>query len=272
MAYSTKQWLDHVVDQNGTVIQKGTPLSAGNMNRMEEGIALSLYGGGALDAEAYAQLNALKKENDLLFKQRLQQSEVYLYNKYVQDGCRLNKMPNSRYLEICRTSTYLEGDVSKIYVDGKVVGMKDEQTAIMIPQNNGTSSKVFFIFIDYIDNKYKLNISEVEPNNKLILYRATVPAGDLRPDLNSVTLTDVRKINSNSYFRSTDPFCTVSLPGYAMMDTNYKVDVSIDDATDTSRVGDVIVYDKQRNGFKIKITGDADNVKLSWNIVETRLK
>lgn len=272
MAYSVKQWLDHVVDQGGTVIQKGTPLSASNMNRMEEGIALSLYAGGALDAEAFAQLNALKKEIDSLFKQRLQQSQVYLYNKYVKDGCRLNKMSNSRYLEICRTSAYVEGDVSIVYVDGKVVGMKDEQTAIMIPQNNGMSSKVFFIFIDYIDNKYKLNISEVEPTNKLILYKATVPAGDLRPDLNSVTLTDVRKINSNSYFRNSDPFCTVSIQGYAMIDTDYKVDVSIDEATDISRVGDVIVYDKQKNGFKVKITGDADNVKLSWNIVETRLK
>jgi hypothetical protein len=57
-----------------------------------------------------------------------------------------------------------------------------------------------------------------------------------------------------------------------MIDTEYKVNVSIDEATDIPRVGNVIVYDKQKNGFKAKITGDADNVKLSWNIVETRLK
>lgn len=272
MAYSTKQWFDHVVDQQGQVIQKGTPLSASNMNRMEEGISDSLFINGALNAEALAMINALKKENDLLFKQRLQQSEVYLYNKYVKEGCRLNKMSNSRYLEICRGSEFKQGDSSIIYVDGKIVGIKDEQTIIMIPQNNTSNSKVFFIFIDYLDNAYKLNISEIEPVDKLILYKATVPANDLRPDLNSVSLSDVRKINNNSYFRNTDPFCTVSLPGYSMLDTDYKVNVSVDEATDISRVGNIVVYDKQKNGFKIKITGDADNVKLSWNIVETRLK
>lgn len=36
--YNKTIWQDHVVDQNGQVIQQGTPLSARNMNLIENGI------------------------------------------------------------------------------------------------------------------------------------------------------------------------------------------------------------------------------------------
>lgn len=36
--YNKTIWQDHVVDQNGQVIQQGTPLSARNMNSIENGI------------------------------------------------------------------------------------------------------------------------------------------------------------------------------------------------------------------------------------------
>jgi len=37
MAYTKKKWLDHIVDQNGAIIQQGTPVSAGNLNNLEVG-------------------------------------------------------------------------------------------------------------------------------------------------------------------------------------------------------------------------------------------
>jgi len=39
MPYSQKQWQDRIKDAQGNIIQEGTPFSAGNMNRMEQGIA-----------------------------------------------------------------------------------------------------------------------------------------------------------------------------------------------------------------------------------------
>lgn len=270
--YERTIWQDHVKDQYGNVIQKGTPLSAKNMNNIEEGVDIGVNASGAVTGELLHQINALKKEQDKNVKQRFQQGEVYLYNKFIKVGCIINKMANSRYIEVCRTGTFTNGDMSTVYVDGKIITINDEQTILMIPQNNTASSKVFFIYVDYLDNKYRLNISEIEPVGKLILYKATVPSNDLRPDLNSVTLTDMRKIINNSFIRNTEPFSVISLPGHTMNDLNYKVDVTIDSATDLQAVGDVTVYDKQLNGFKIKITGNADNVKLAWNIVETRVK
>lgn len=270
--YERTIWQDHVKDQYGSVIQEGTKLSAKNMNNIEEGVNTALNIEGGIVGELLHQINALKKEQEKNLNQRQQQGTVYLYNKYVKDGCKLNKMTNSRYVEVCRTGTFTNGDVSIIYSDGKVLQIPDEQTVIMIPQNNTSSSKVFFIYIDYLDNRYKITISEVEPKDKLIIYKATVPANDLRPDLNSVTLTDVRKVINNNYIRSTEPFCVVSLPGYPVMNSDYGVYVVIDEASDIQRVGDLIVYDKQPNGFKIKITGDADNVKLRWTLINPNIK
>lgn len=56
------------------------------------------------------------------------------------------------------------------------------------------------------------------------------------------------------------------------MNNDYGVYVVVDEATDVQRVGDIVIYDKQPNGFKIKITGDADNVKLRWTLINPNLK
>lgn len=39
MPYTKKTWEDRIVDAGGAVIQPGTPVSAGNMNRIEQGVA-----------------------------------------------------------------------------------------------------------------------------------------------------------------------------------------------------------------------------------------
>lgn len=270
--YNRTRWQDHVKDQNSVVIQEGTKLSAKNMNNIEDGLETATNVEGAMVAELLHQSNAMKKEQDKNLNQRQQQGTLYLYNKYVKSGCVLNKMVNSRYVEVCRAGTFVSGDVSIVYVDGKVIQILDEQTVVMIPQNNTSSSKVFFIYIDYLDNKYKITISDVEPVGKLIIYKATVPASDLRPDLNSVTLTDVRTVNNNTYFRNSDPYCLVAIPGYPVMNSDYGVYVAVDEATDMKGIGDVVVYDKQPNGFKIKITGDSDNVKLRWTLINPNLR
>ncbi|MDI9412774.1 MAG: hypothetical protein QM401_04255 [Bacillota bacterium] len=47
--YERLEWLDEVKDQDGKIIQKGTPLSARNMNRMEAGITEALEIGEDLE-------------------------------------------------------------------------------------------------------------------------------------------------------------------------------------------------------------------------------
>lgn len=142
-SYNRTKWQDHVKDQHGSVIQEGTKLSAKNMNNIENGVEIALNAEGALVGELLHQNNALKKEQEKNINQRQQQGTIYLYNKYVKDGCKLNKMSNSRYVEVSRTGIFTDGDMSITYVDGKIIPIKDEKTIVMIPQNNTSSSKVF---------------------------------------------------------------------------------------------------------------------------------
>lgn len=55
MPYSQKQWQDRIKDAQGNIIQEGTPFSAGNMNRMEQGIV-----------DAHAQLEEAARQKQTL--------------------------------------------------------------------------------------------------------------------------------------------------------------------------------------------------------------
>lgn len=277
--YEKITWYDRVVDQNGQVIQEGTPLSAANMNRMEAGIDLAANTVGALVAEALTQINALKKELDKWQNQKLVQGTVYIYNKYVIEGCIISAMTNSRYLQISRTGTYTPGDASRVYVDGKLVLIPDEQMIAMVPMGDGVSAKDYYAYIDYDSaaGRYKVYLRESSqvPAGKLLLYKVTVPATDQNTDLSAVTITSVRRIEQGNVYYASAPYAIVSLPSSAYAQINYPdydVHVTVEDASDMDRVGQVIVYDKTANGFKLRHTGAADNVKVRWTILNPNVK
>jgi hypothetical protein len=277
--YEKITWYDRVVDQNGQVIQEGTPLSATNMNRMEEGIDLAANTVGAIAVEALTQINSLKKELDKWQNQRVIQGTAYIYNKYVIEGCVISDMPNSRYLQISRTGTYTQGDASKVYVDGKQVLIYDEQMIAMVPMGDGSTNKDYYTYIDYdsVAGRYKVFLREASkvPAGKLLLYKITVPATDENMDLSAVTITSVRRIEQGDVYYTSDPYAIVSLPSSAYAQINYPdydVHVTVEDASDVDRVGQVIAYDKTANGFKLRHTGTADNVKVRWTILNPNIK
>lgn len=277
--YEKITWYDRVVDQNGQVIQEGTPLSATNMNRMEAGIDLAANVVGMLAVEALTQISALKKELDKWQNQRMIQGIAYIYNKFVIEGCIISAMPNSRYLQISRTGTYTASDASRVYVDGKQVLIYDEQMIAMVPMGDGVSAKDYYAYIDYDSaaGRYKVYLRESSqvPAGKLLLYKVTVPATDQNTDLSAVTITSVRRIEQSNVYYTSDPYAIVSLPSSAYAQINYPdydVHVTVEDASDVGRVGQVIVYDKTANGFKLRHTGAADNVKVRWTILNPNVK
>ncbi len=62
--YNKTNWQDHVVDQNGQVIQEGTPLSAKNLNNIEQGVFISNA------------LNAVMAQFNRLLLDRINENEV----------------------------------------------------------------------------------------------------------------------------------------------------------------------------------------------------
>jgi hypothetical protein len=72
---------------------------------------------------------------------------------------------------------------------------------------------------------------------------------------------------NEGYFRSSEPFAIVALQGYIQFDSpDYSVLTEIIEG-DPGLIGDLIIYDKSSNGFKIKFTGSADYAKIRWSLI-----
>ncbi|MHC8516977.1 signal transduction protein [Sporosarcina sp. ITBMC105] len=73
--------------------------------------------------------------------------------------------------------------------------------------------------------------------------------------------------NTNGYFRSADPFTQIGLSGFAQLNApNYDVQLSIVSG-DAGLVGNLEVYDKTQNGFKVRMTGSAKSVSFIWTLI-----
>ncbi len=246
--------------------------SDGYVSHLDADIQLGIV--GATLAETVQKTGAIEKELDKWQNQRLLQGTVTLYNKSVLEGCVISAMPNSRYLQFTKAGTYVANNTSKAYADGKAVGINDIEMLVMVPQYIENGINTYYVYIDYdvSSGTYKPLLSTTVPDGKLVLYKITVPSGDTKLDLSLVTIQDIRRIETNNMFNSTDQIALVSLPGYPQLSTDYAVNLTIQSASDIGAVGDLITYDKQSNGFKIKATGSADNIEIKWTLMNPNIK
>lgn len=77
---------------------------------------------------------------------------------------------------------------------------------------------------------------------------------------------------SNGYFRDAEPFTEVSPGGLAQINSpHYDVFLTPLSSDDLGRVGDLVVYDKTQNGFKVKMTGSANLVTFMWTLINPRV-
>lgn len=75
MDYSPIIWVDHIVDQQGQVVQQGTPMSAEQFNRIEEGVEFSHNQEGNVILQAMQEIGNIKKDMLTLFNQRILQGQ-----------------------------------------------------------------------------------------------------------------------------------------------------------------------------------------------------
>ncbi len=78
-----------------------------------------------------------------------------------------------------------------------------------------------------------------------------------------------------TYFVSSEPFVSVSLPSDTLPELNapnYDVLITPVSASDWGKIGQLIVYDKAQNGFKVKMTGSAASVTFFWTIVNPTIR
>lgn len=75
-----------------------------------------------------------------------------------------------------------------------------------------------------------------------------------------------------NYFRDAEPFVLVSLTGYAQINSpDYDVVITPLSASDMGAIGNLTVYDKTQNGFKVKMSGSATSVTFMWTLLNPRV-
>ena len=214
------------------------------------------------------QVNAANTELDKWQNQRVQQGEATLYNKYVRSGCVVNAVSGTRNIKVTKTGTYLASNYSLVYVDGHIYSIADTENSVAaVPTNTGTTAVNYYAYVDgNASNGYTVRIADAVPVGKLGLYRITVPAGDTAANLNAVSFADIRRVEGSENYYNTRPTVSVPMPGYAAVDApDYDVHLSVL-SHDGVNPG-IEVIERQSGFFTVALTGEADNVKFRWTLV-----
>lgn len=130
--YQRTHWRDHVVDQNGAVIQQGTLQDQAHFNNMEEGIADAILAENLM-IEAYLQLRRTQEHNDAeVFSEilgethtvTLTNNKAYPFNSTVSSpvSVALEKNRRNLYYSVEANVTKVEGGLSgDIHITGKAL-------------------------------------------------------------------------------------------------------------------------------------------------------
>lgn len=218
--------------------------------------------------EALGLSGVLFKEVENIKKRVFAQGIAHIKNKYVIQGFILTKS-DIRALHLSQTGTVGSG-ISKARINGVIITMEDDDYHVSVPTNTDNYAKTYYAYLKkQQDGSYRVEIAQEIPFDGMLLYSLLIPANDTGNNLDNVTLTDQRTIQSdNGWITNSRPYVYVSLP-YTLPSNDYGVDVEVEDATDISAVGAIRIYNKATNGFRIEMTGSADNVKVRWTLHNT---
>ena len=218
--------------------------------------------------EALGLGGVLAREMQVLRKRVFAQGSVVIKNKHVIQGMQLSKS-EIRALHLSQSGTVGAG-VSRAKIDGMIVSLADDDFHVSVPSNETAEAREYFAYLVGSGSNYAVQIGGMVPDTALPLYRVTIPANNTSNSLAAVTLTDLRVTQAaNAWITTFDPWISVSFAD-ALPAADYGVALEVEGATDPAAVGALIVYDKATNGFKIRHTGSADNVRIRWTLLNPR--
>jgi hypothetical protein len=216
--------------------------------------------------EALARASQNQKAIDDVRQRVFSQGTATIKNKHVVQGFVLTKA-DVRYLHLSETGTVGSGE-SIAWIDGRYAKFADDDLEVPIPENPGTDDITRYAYLaDLGAGEYGVLLGETVPDAAMLLYTVIIPAGNTGNDISAVTLTDNREIREpRSWMTTALPSAYVALD-YAMpAGQDYDVLLTVESATDRSAVGELYPYDKQDNGFKVGMTGRADNVLVRYTV------
>jgi hypothetical protein len=264
------QWLKAIADE--VIAARGNYQNL--IARLDALIPLDVESQNAMSGaimEALGQAGLANREMLKDRQVRRQNGIVMLSNKGIISGCAVTKSTTASRNLSCASGS--------IFAKGQIFPFVGEANGAAVPSNSGSGDMSCYAYLRFLETgAIDFAVTELGgqvPQGGIPLYLVTVPAGNdgtNDPNLTSVALTDVRRMEANfpTYF-NTALYANVSLP-YAMPDTDYTITVDVISMDGSSlQRGSVYAGDRNVNGFKIYYNGIGDNLQIRWEISKPNL-
>lgn len=199
-------------------------------------------------------------------KQQIQQEgEITITNRGVVSGCSITKSTTA-----ARNLSISSG---KCFANGRMYSVSDGVNAASVPPNTGSGSVVVHAYL-YQDaaTLWRLAVTAIGqsvPDGAIRIYNVTIPAGSTDatdPNLNNVTLTDVRRIET-SFPSLLDNPASTSIAINTLTANDYRVDFDVVSAVGGPCPREAItVASRATNGLTLELASAADSVRVRYRV------
>jgi len=205
--------------------------------------------------------------NALRFGPWQQRGEIVIRNRGVVRGCDVTKSTTAaRNLNISS---------GVCFANGQTYAVIEGNNAASVPSNTSSTTAVVvsaYLYPHTDGQTYRLAVTAIGqavPDNGIEIYRLTIPANNndaTDPNLTSVTLTDVRRIES-SFPVLLDSPPSVSLAfARPMRGTDWRISFDVVSATGIAQADDIVVSNRATNGCTLTLASAADDVRARYLI------
>lgn len=198
-----------------------------------------------------------------LREQAQQEGVATILNRGIVSGCTASKSGTAaRNLNI---------SAGVCFANGRAYSVADGTNAASVPSNTGTGSVTVYAYL-YQDagGLWRLAVTPIGsdlPDGSIKIYNVTIPANSTDatdPNLTNVTLTDVRRIESQFPQLLNSPAST-SIVLQTLSANDYKLDFDVVSAVGAPcEAKGIVVSSRATNGFTVLLASAADNVVVRW--------
>lgn len=197
-------------------------------------------------------------------REQAQQEGVFtISNRGVVNGCVVTKSTTAaRNLHI---------SAGTCFAHGRVFSVADGNNAASVPSNTGSGSVTVSAYLyQGAGSLWRLAVTPIGtdlPDGTIKIYNVTIPANSTDatdPNLTNVTLTDVRRIESQFPQLLNSP-ASASVVLQTLSANDYKLDFDVVSAVGAPcEAKGVMVSSRATNGFTVLLASAADNVVVRW--------
>jgi len=196
-----------------------------------------------------------------------QRGEIVIRNRGVVSGCTVTKSTTAaRNLNIAP---------GVCFAGGQTYAVIEGNNAASVPANTATTTAVVVSAYLYPHNDgqtYRLavtTIGQAVPDNGIEIYRLTIPANNTDatdPNLTSVMLTDMRRIEANFPDLLDSPPSLSVFFARSMRGTDWRISLDVVSAIGFACADDIVITNRATNGCTLTLASAADNVRVRYLI------